>query len=465
MPEDHADDVAGVDGADDRPGHRSRRGRRSAGRSLVVPHWWTAVLVGFLLAVVAVVVVVVRTTADPCRDEVAEGPRTPLLSPDRMAEQPDERLDRLSAAVSSMGGPFGDVLGGVGYDYGQWLHLYGVDDGLVAFTKNNRAVTVLDPGNLAARFAILPASKRIAWDSAGQTFLLLDLSADHDTRVSSYSLAAGHRRWCAQVGQHQGAGQPVATAFLDQGDVLTALPDGGKIALTRLSGKDGGRQWTRSYAGMDRADYLGPLTDDLVVAGGSEEYRLADEPTTRGGPVITAVHDTDGRPAWSWDVEPGASAHVVGVAAGLVIVVERGPDGVRMLALSDQGTQRWSTEPVDAAYEATLRDGVVLMKSAAKLYGYDAFSGDLLWTKAVPTDRTYFPYGFTLSQMPSLDAGHVLMPTTTDLVALDVHDGSQQAYPLPVDGINTTYWPYQLAVTGDAIGVVTNTGAVVARRE
>jgi hypothetical protein len=56
------------------------------------------------------------------------------------------------------------------------------------------------------------------------------------------------------------------------------------------------------------------------------------------------------------------------------------------------------------------------------------------------------------------------MPTTTDLVVLDVRNGSQEEYPLPVDGINTTYWPYQLAVTGDAIGVVTNTGAVVARR-
>ena len=82
----------------------------------------------------------------------------------------------------------------------------------------------------------------------------------------------------------------------------------------------------------------------------------------------------------------------------------------------------------------------------------------------MPTDRTYFPYGFTLAQMPSLDAEHVLMPTTGGLVVLDVRDGSQEGHPLPVDGISTTYWPYQLAVTSDAIAVVTNTGAVVARR-
>jgi hypothetical protein len=66
--------------------------------------------------------------------------------------------------------------------------------------------------------------------------------------------------------------------------------------------------------------------------------------------------------------------------------------------------------------------------------------------------------------MPSLDEDHVLVPTTSALVVLDVHDGSQVSYALPTDGISTTYWPYQLAVTQDAIGVVTNTGGVVARR-
>jgi hypothetical protein len=36
---------------------------------------------------------------------------------------------------------------------------------------------------------------------------------------------------------------------------------------------------------------------------------------------------------------------------------------------------------------------------------------------------------------------------------------------LPTDGINTTYWPYQLAVSPRHIAVATNTGAVVVRRE
>jgi hypothetical protein len=156
--------------------------------------------------------------------------------------------------------------------------------------------------------------------------------------------------------------------------------------------------------------------------------------------------------------------HVVGIDEGRVIAVERSPDGVRVLSLSDAGDELWSVIPEDAAYEATLRGGVILMKSAAALSAYDVSTGKALWRKKVPTGRTYFPYGFTLGQMPSLDVDHVLMPTTTALVVLDVQDGSEETYALPVDGVSTTYWPYQLAVTGDAIGVVTNTGAVVARR-
>jgi hypothetical protein len=444
---------------------RDGRGRRAAGRPLALPRWWASVLVAVLVVVVAAVVVVVRSTSARCTDEVVQSPRSPLLSPAGMVEQPDERLDRLAAAVQAMGGPVGEVLAGVGYDYGQWLHLYGVDDGLLAFTKNNRGLTVLDPATLRARFAVRPATSRIAWDASGDDLLLLDLARDHDTWGSAYSLADGHRRWCAQLGQSQRAGQPVATAFLDDGDVVTALPgDRGRIALTRLSGTDGDERWTRSYSGMDRADYLGPLSADLLVVGGSAEYRLADQPQTKGGPVISAVHAATGRRAWSWDAEPGSTAHVVGVAGGLVVVVERGPGGVRMFALDDGGTERWSVSPSDAAYETALRGGVVLTKSAAALHGYDASTGNLLWTTRVPTDRTYFPYGFTLSQMPSLDEDHVLVPTTSALVVLDVHDGSQVSYPLPTDGISTTYWPYQLLVTADLLGVVTNTGAVVARR-
>ena len=443
---------------------RPGRGRRAAGRPLALPRWWLAVFAAFLLVVVAVVVVVVRTRVAPCRDELVGDPHDPMLTPARMQAQPDARLDRLASAVGAMGPPFGEVVAGVGYDYGQWLHLYGVEGGVLAFTKDNAPVTLLDAQTLRPRWALRPASKRIAWDADARRFLLLDLSADSATHVSAYSLKDGHRAWCASVGQHQAAGQPVATTFLDNGGVVTALPDGKRIGLTLLS-TTGTQRWARSYDTVGRADFVGPLSGDRVLVGGMEEFRLADQATgAKAGPVITAVDATDGRPAWSWDVAADSVAHVVGTDGGRAVVVERGPGGVRVLALSDEGKELWSIQPQDAAYEATLRGGVVVTKSRSALSGYDDTTGRLLWTRPVPTDRTYFPYGFTLGQMPSLDDTHVLVPTTTDLVVLDVRDGSEVAHPIPVDGISTTYWPYQLMATPDLLGVVTNTGGVVARR-
>lgn len=418
----------------------------------------------FVLVVVAVVVVLVRTQVAPCRDELVS-PRKPLLSPTAMEEQPDPRLDRLAAAVEAMEAPFGEVLAGVGYDYDQWLSLYGIEGGVLAFTKNNAPVTLLDGTDLEPRWSLRPASKRIAWDAAGDRFLLLDLSADTSTRVSSYDVQDGERVWCAELDQEHREGDPVSTTFLDDGDVLVALPDGDETALTRLS-DSGGRTWSRDFDGVGRADYLGQLGEDLVLVGGTEEFRLAEQDVeTRAGSMIRALEASDGNPAWSWSGEAGSLVHVVGVSGDRVIVTERSSDGVRLFALSDDGEELWSTVPEDLAFEATLRNGMVVMKSRAALYGYDSATGSLEWEVAVPTDRTFFPYGFTLGQMPSLDDDRVLVPTTTELVALDVRDGSQEAFPLPVDGISTTYWPYQLLATPDLLGVVTNTGGVVARRE
>jgi outer membrane protein assembly factor BamB len=431
-----------------------------------------AAFAAFLLVVVGVVYVVVRSRVGPCHDERVDHPRNPLLNLAQMKAQPDDRLDTLSGAVGAMGPPFGDVVAGVGYDYDQWLHAYATDAGVLAFTKNNAPVTLLDAHTLKPRWSLRPDSKRIAWDASGDRFLLLDLSAKDATAVSAYDVADGHRVWCASLDQHNASGDPVSTAFLDGGDVVTALPDGGSkdgskntVVLTRLSGRTGKAVWSRSSTGVGRADYLGPLTGDLLVAGGTEEFRLAEQtPDGKGGPAITALSAADGKPAWTWNADRGSVVHVVGVDSGRLVAVERGANGVRLFALSAEGKELWSTVPEDAAYEATLRDGVVVTKSASALHGYDDETGKQLWKQEVPTDRTYFPYGFTLGQMPSLDDAHVLVPTTTDLVALDVHDGTEQHFALPVDGISTTYWPYQLLASPDLIGVVTNTGAVLARR-
>ena len=85
------------------------------------------------------------------------------------------------------------------------------------------------------------------------------------------------------------------------------------------------------------------------------------------------------------------------------------------------------------------------------------------WRSAYSDRPQFFPYGFTLDAQPMLDAGHLLLGTTTAVRSLDLATGRMTSYPLPTDGINTTYWPYQLAVTGNLVTVVTNTGAVVLR--
>jgi hypothetical protein len=260
----------------------TRSGRRRAGRSLALPAWWVAALVVVLVVVVGVVAVVLRHQVSPCRDELVDAPRNPLLSPAGMREQPDPRLDTLAAAVTAMDAPFGEVVAGVGYDYDQWLRVFGFEAGLLAFTKNNAPVTLLDADSLLPRWSLRPGTKRIAWDAAGDRFLLLDLSAKDPTPVSAYDATDGRRVWCAELPQRQASGDPVATAFLDDGDVLVALPDGDRIALSRLAAASGKTRWTREYSTVGRADYLGPLDDSLVVAlmraclaGGSDRLTRA----------------------------------------------------------------------------------------------------------------------------------------------------------------------------------------------
>jgi outer membrane protein assembly factor BamB len=429
---------------------------------------WIAVLVVLAVIAVGAIVLVVRMRQESCGAEHVDA-HSPLLSPAGMTKEPDERLSTVSDAVDAMGPPFGEVRAGVGFDYGQWLHLYGVAGGLLAWTKNNAPVTLLDEHTLKARWSLRPLRKRTAWDASEDRFLLLDLASHRPTQVASYDLANGHEQWCVSLGADQAAGEPVSTTFLDGEAVLVALPGKSGLKVARLAAQDGRTVWQRELTGLDRGDFLSPLGEDLFVAGGTEEYRLAQaNASTPAGPVISAYSVLDGDPQWSWSAPANTLVHVVGIASDAtgdrIIAVSRSAQGTRLFALSATGAELWTTTPDAVAYESTLRGGVVLMRSRAGLDGYDAASGKLLWHRAVPADRTYFPYGFTLAQMPSLDDSHLLMPTTTALRVLDLRTGTDQAFALPVDGISTTYWPYQLAVTPGLIGVVTNIGGVVVSR-
>ena len=420
-----------------------------------------------LVAATTVVVVVARNRGEGCRVASTLAAKSPLLDPDGMTEQPDRRLDTLASAVGAMSAPVGHVRAGVGFDYGQWLHLYGVSGGLLAWTKNNAPVTYLSEDTLAARWSLRPATKRTAWDASADRFLLLGLARDHATRVGSFDLHTGRQRWCAELAPEHRAGQPVATAFLPDGDALVALPGKRGVGGTRLAAAHGRPLWQRDLGSVDRADFLGPLSDDVVLAGGTEEFRLAD-PETRGpgGSVVTAFSAEDGSTLWSWGAGAGTPAHVVGVAGQQVLVELRTATGLELVSLAAaDGSVTWRRPLPEAAYSSTLRGSTVLVRSAAQLVALDAADGTPLWSREIPTERTFFPYGFTLSQLPSLDDEHVLVPTTTALEVLDVTTGEHQDLPLPTDGVSTTYWPYQLVVTDRLIGVVTNTGGIVADRD
>jgi hypothetical protein len=106
----------------------------------------------------------------------------------------------------------------------------------------------------------------------------------------------------------------------------------------------------------------------------------------------------------------------------------------------------------------------VLVRGSTTLAAYDVASGRRVWQRPVPQQPQFFPYGYTLDSAPLLDADRLLLGTTTALRVLDVRSGAMRAYPLPTDGINTTYWPYQLAVSPRAVAVATNTGTVVLHR-
>lgn len=406
------------------------------------------------------VVIWQRSAAQACGGvERVEDPTNPLMSPALMQQRPDERRDRLVAAVEKMGPPFGQVLAGVGYYYDQWLRLYGVEGGALAWTKRNAPVTMLAADDLEPLWALRPQTRRVAWDASADGFLLASLSKSAPTKLYAADLATGERRWCAQLRTSHKEGDPFSTALQADGSVLVASRAGSAIEVVRLD-RDGDEDWRTTVAGADRADFLGTF-GDVIVVGGREEAHLADgQFPTPSGPALTALDDS-GNTVWSHHAG-GVTVHVVGVHGDLLVLLEHDGEGARLVALDAEGNQAWTAAPPPSAMQATLRGGVVLLKSRDALLGLSADDGRRLWRQPVP--QTFTPYGFTLAAMPSLDAGHLLLPTTEDLRVLDVRSGRQRTFPMPVDGINTTFWPYQLVATDELIGVVTNTGAVVVKR-
>lgn len=427
------------------------------------------VVLGLALALIVVggALFAVRMIWPPsCAAEKVDAAVSPLQSAEVMQQRPDADRDRTVAAVNAMGAPFGPVVAGRDYYYDQFLRLYGVPGGVLAWTKNSAPVTLLDDETLDPRWSLKPTAKRTAWDVSEDKFLLLDLEEKGPVTIGQFGLRDAARDWCVEADLTHREGDPVSTAFLDDGDVVLALPDGGGIALLRLDGDDGDEQWARKLATADRADYVGSPSGSLLVVGGSEESRLTDPAVgTSTSSAITGIDPADGSTTWTWDDGPGSTLHVVGDVAGRLVVMVRNKAGIDLVGISGQGKELWRTLLPAGGRQTTLRGQVVLTRSDAGLTAYDALTGTKRWSRAIPADKPSIPLGFTLGQMPSVDAEHLLLPTVSSLELLDLTDGTSTSFAMPTEGLSSDYFAYQLLASDRHLGVVTNTGAVVAARE
>ena len=248
---------------------------------------------------------------------------------------------------------------------------------------------------------------------------------------------------------------------------------GGKERVARFSAADGELVWERTLD-ADSGDFLGDMGDDTLLAGGREQFRLLDPEAVASRPAGTALallSARDGSTIWTRPEPAGSDVHVVGTdpESGTAVVQQcdrTRRDGRAAGAINRKGDQEWFAVPARGGYfDAALRGSRILVRSDNRWSAYDLEDGHRLWRRSVPAKPQFLPYGFELASIPMLDADHVLIGGTTALHTLDLRTGAMTSAPLPTDGINTTYWPYEVAVSDRLIAVATNTGAVVVRRE
>lgn len=395
-------------------------------------------------------------------------PSVPFLDAAQRAARPDRHRDRLTRTIAGWAAPFGRVVGAAGYDYDQYLHVAALPGGLAVWTRDDPVMAFLPDGSLRARWGLRTDTRRSAWDAGAGRFLDVALPSHRAPELTALSLADGRRLWCSRLGARPvRPGDPLATLVLGRGGVVALTPGpAGQVVLSRLRGADGGLAWRRSVP-VAGGDFLGDLGGGALVAGGVPSWRLADpgwlarQPRR---PALSAVSAQTGRLRWSWPAPAGTAVHLLGTdpRTGLVVLTSWGATGGRVFALDRDGDPAWSAEPFPGYHlDATLRAGRVLVRGHDRLAAFDAANGRRLWQRRTLVRPQFFPYGFELDSVPLLDDDRVLLPTTTAVRVLDLDTGRMSSYPLPRDGVSTTYWPYQLAVTGGAAAVVTNTGAVL----
>ncbi len=399
---------------------------------------------------------------------------SPFLDAGQRTDQPDQDRDTLVAALEEAPAPFGEVLGAVGYHYEQWAQVGAFAQGIGVRTRDNPDFTMLDDSTLEPRWSVEVGTERSAYDASDSRYLVATMPAKAPPDLVGMSAGNGERVWCSTLGEVTvGPDDAFATQVLDNEDVAVLAPGrGSDERLVRLSGVDGSEVWERTLD-ADSGDFLGELGEGTLLLGGREQFRLFDPESMqdrREGTTLALVSAEDGSTIWTRRAAQGADLHVIGTdpAAGMAIVSDWSAQTqtTRLIAIDDQGSQAWYAVPARGAYfDATLRSGRVLVRAGSRWSAYAIEDGRRLWTRELPDRPQFLPYGFELDSIPMLDADHALIGGTTALHTLDLRTGRLTSAPLPTDGINTTFWPYQLAVSSGLIAVATNTGAVVLRRE
>ncbi len=430
------------------------------------------------MLLVAAGVIAWARNRDSCGDAVTSLPAkkssSPFLDADERAQQPDENRDTLVDTLAKDPAPVGKVVGAVGYHYEQWAQVSAYAQGIGVRTRDNPDFTMLDDETLKPRWSVEVATKRSTYDASDRRYLVATMPARSAPDLVALDADNGHEAWCAHLGGgvvH--AADPFATQILgDQGVVVLGPGPGHKERIVRLSGADGTRRWERSLD-ADGGDFLGDLGDDRLLAGGTAQFGLFDPASMAArdeGPALVLLSAKDGSTVWTRREPTGSDVHVVGAdpSAGMAVVQEwdGGEKAARLRAIDRDGHDVWSVVPAPGkAFDAALRAGRVLVRAGERWAAYDLASGHRLWSRTVPARPQFLPYGFELDSVPLLDADHVLIGGTSALHTLDLRTGAMPSAALPTDGINTTYWPYQLAVSDRLIAVATNTGAVVVRRQ
>ena len=433
---------------------------------------------GMCVLLVAAGAVAYARNRDTCGNAVTSLPASksssPFLDAKGQAQQPDQNRDTLVSTLGRDPAPVGEVVGAVGYHYEQWAQVSAYAQGIGVRTRDNPDFTMLDDQTLRPRWSVQVATKRSAYDASEKRYLVATMPTRQAPDLVSLDADDGHRAWCAPLGGGTvRASDPFATQILDDEDVVVLGPGSGdEERVVRLSARDGSQEWARSFD-ADSGDFLGDMGDGKLLAGGRAQFELFDPASMaerKEGPSLVALSTKDGSRIWTRPEAAGSDVHVVGTDPGEGIAVVQEWDGstrtARLTAIDRAGKDLWSVVPSPGkAFDAALRDGRVLVRAGDQWSAYDLAGGRRLWRRGVPARPQFLPYGFELDSVPLLDGDHVLIGGTTALHTLDLGTGAMTAAPLPTDGINTTYWPYQLAVSPGLIAVATNTGAVVVRRE